>query len=172
MNEAVIVGYIRSPFHFANKGELIRVRPDDLAAAVVKALIARTGVDPKDIEDLLLGCAFPEAEQGFNLAKIVGQLAQLPVTVAGATVNRGLVPDPQTRRYAISMAVTLLPALTLRRSVEVLAGHAWAGVLGPQVQTCRLPEGGTPVRSKADGRLYAKEHGPLQSTFEQDQHGN
>lgn len=84
----VICGYKRSPFHFANKGALSRVRPDDMAATVIKALITDTGVDPANIEDLLMGCAFPEAEQGFNLAKIVGQLAQLPVSVAGATVNR------------------------------------------------------------------------------------
>ncbi len=84
----VICGYKRTPFHFAGKGALAGVRPDDMAAEVVKALMAETGVNPADIEDLLLGCAFPEAEQGFNLAKIVVQLAQLPNSVAGATVNR------------------------------------------------------------------------------------
>lgn len=84
----VICGYKRSPFHFANKGALAKTRPDDLAAEVVKALIAQTGVDPNDIEDLLMGCAFPEAEQGFNLARIVTQLAGLPVSIGGATVNR------------------------------------------------------------------------------------
>jgi acetyl-CoA acyltransferase len=88
MKEAVIVGYVRSPFHFANKGELIRVRPDDLAAAVVKALLAKTGVDPKDIEDLLLGCAFPEGEQGLNVARLIDLIADLPLSVAGATINR------------------------------------------------------------------------------------
>lgn len=84
----VICGYKRTPFHFAGKGALAGVRPDDMAAAVVKALIAETGAHPADIEDLLMGCAFPEAEQGFNLGKIVVQLAGLPVSVAGATVNR------------------------------------------------------------------------------------
>ncbi len=84
----VICGYKRSPFHFANKGALARVRPDDMAAAVIKALIAETGANADDIEDLLMGCAFPEAEQGFNLGKIVAQLAGLPDSVAGATVNR------------------------------------------------------------------------------------
>jgi acetyl-CoA acyltransferase len=88
MKEAVIAGYIRSPFHFANKGALTRVRPDDLAAAVVKALIAKTGVDPKDIEDLLLGCAFPEGEQGLNVARLIDLIAELPLSVAGATINR------------------------------------------------------------------------------------
>src|SRR5262249_26568775 len=88
MKEAVIAGYIRSPFHFANKGELTKVRPDDPAAAVVKALIARTGIDPKDIEDLLLGCAFPEGEQGLNVARLIDLIADLPQSVAGATINR------------------------------------------------------------------------------------
>ncbi|HTK85486.1 MAG TPA: thiolase family protein, partial [Patescibacteria group bacterium] len=84
----VICGYKRSPFHFAGKGALAAVRPDDIAAAVVKGLVAETKVDPADIEDLLMGCAFPEAEQGFNLARIVVNLAGLPVSVGGATVNR------------------------------------------------------------------------------------
>lgn len=84
----VICGYKRSPFHFASKGALAKIRPDDMMAGVIKALITETGVDANDIEDLLMGCAFPEAEQGFNLAKIVGQLAELPESVAGATVNR------------------------------------------------------------------------------------
>lgn len=84
----VICGYKRSPFHFAGKGALAKVRPDDMAAAVIKALIKETSVSADDIEDILMGCAFPEAEQGFNLAKIVAQLAGLPNSVAGATVNR------------------------------------------------------------------------------------
>ncbi|WP_374310339.1 acetyl-CoA C-acyltransferase [Dongia sp.] len=88
MKDAVIVGYQRSPFHLANKGALVKVRPDDLAAAVVKALVARTKVEPKDIEDLLVGCAFPEGEQGFNVARLIGMIAELPQSVAGATVNR------------------------------------------------------------------------------------
>ncbi len=84
----VLCGYKRSPFTFANKGALAKTRPDDMAAAVIQALIAETGAKVEDIEDLLMGCAFPEAEQGFNLGKIVGQLAGLPNSVAGATVNR------------------------------------------------------------------------------------
>ena len=84
----VICGYKRSPFHFANKGALAKIRPDDMAATVINALLSETGVNKDDIEDLLMGCVFPEAEQGFNLGKIVGQLAQLPNSVAGATLNR------------------------------------------------------------------------------------
>ncbi len=84
----VICGFKRSPMHFANKGDLAKVRPDDMAAEVVKALVSETGVNADDIEDLLMGCAFPEAEQGFNIAKLVVQHAELPVSIAGATVNR------------------------------------------------------------------------------------
>jgi acetyl-CoA acyltransferase len=88
MKSVVIAGYVRSPFTPAKKGELAKVRPDDLAAQTVRALVQRTGVDPADLEDLILGCAFPEGEQGFNLARLVGFLAELPLTVAGTTVNR------------------------------------------------------------------------------------
>jgi acetyl-CoA acyltransferase len=84
----VLAGYVRSPFTPAKKGELAGVRPDELAAQVVRALVERTGVDPADVEDLLVGCAFPEGEQGFNVARIVGFLADLPLGVGGATVNR------------------------------------------------------------------------------------
>jgi acetyl-CoA acyltransferase len=88
MTNAVIVGYARSPFTLANKGALARVRPDELAAQVVRGLIAKTGVAPEDIEDLIMGCAFPEAEQGFNVGRLVALLADLPISVAGMTVNR------------------------------------------------------------------------------------
>ena len=88
MKSIVIAGYARSPFHLARKGALAGVRPDDLAAEVVKALVARTGIDPNTIEDLLMGCAFPEGEQGFNIARLVGLMAGLPISVAGATLNR------------------------------------------------------------------------------------
>lgn len=88
MTDVVIAGYRRSPFHFANKGALIKVRPDDLAAAVVKGLVDSTKVMTSDVEDLIVGCAFPEGEQGFNVARLIGLIADLPQSVAGATVNR------------------------------------------------------------------------------------
>ncbi len=84
----VICGYKRSPFTFAGKGALAKTRPDDMAAEVIKALVAETGVNPDHIEDMLMGCAFPEAEQGFNIARIVVNLAGLPIRIGGATVNR------------------------------------------------------------------------------------
>jgi len=89
MKDVVIAGYARSPFTFAKKGQLVKVRPDELAAQVVRALVERTGIDVEDVEDLLVGCAFPEGEQGFNVARIIGILSEkLPLSVAGVTINR------------------------------------------------------------------------------------
>jgi acetyl-CoA acyltransferase len=84
----VIAGYKRSPFHFAHKGALAKTRPDDLAATVTRALIAETNLDASLVDDLILGCAFPEGEQGFNIGRLVVNLAGLPISVAGVTVNR------------------------------------------------------------------------------------
>ncbi|MNP95887.1 3-ketoacyl-CoA thiolase [compost metagenome] len=86
--KAVISAYARSPFHFAKKGALAEVRPDTLAAGVVQGLLQRTDLDPALLEDIILGCAYPEASQGNNLARIVGLLAGLPHEVGGMTVNR------------------------------------------------------------------------------------
>ncbi len=88
MTNVVIAGYARSPFTLARKGALARVRPDDMAAEVVRGLIEKTGVKPEDIEDTILGCAFPEGEQGMNVARLIGLLADLPLSVGGCTVNR------------------------------------------------------------------------------------
>ena len=88
MKNVVIAGYARSPFHFATKGALARVRPDDMLAAVIQGLMKKTGVPADDIEDLIVGCAMPEGEQGLNVARLVGLLAGLPQSVAGVTVNR------------------------------------------------------------------------------------
>ena len=88
MSQVVIAGYARSPFHLAGKGELARVRPDDLAAQVIRGLLERTKIDPALIEDIILGCAFPEGEQGLNVARMIGLLADLPLSVGGMTVNR------------------------------------------------------------------------------------
>lgn len=84
----VIAGYARSPYHFARKGQLAGIRPDDMAAQVVKGLMDKLGLDPALIEDVIAGCAYPEGEQGDNVARIISFLAGLPDTVAGATVNR------------------------------------------------------------------------------------
>ena len=88
MRNVVIAGYARSPFHLASKGALARIRPDDLAAQVIRGLIEKTRIDAADIEDIVLGCAFPEGEQGLNVARLIGLLADLPLSVGGMTVNR------------------------------------------------------------------------------------
>ncbi|KPL51990.1 thiolase family protein [Prosthecomicrobium hirschii] len=88
MTRAVIAGYVRSPFTPARRGALASVRADDLMAAVIRALIERSGIPADAVEDVLVGCAFPEAEQGLNIARIVAVMAGLPVSVAGATINR------------------------------------------------------------------------------------
>ena len=88
MKNVVIVDYCRSPFTPAHKGQLAKVRPDNLVAQVVKGLMDRIEIEQQDIEDLILGCAFPEGEQGMNMARLVVHLAGLPVSVAGMTINR------------------------------------------------------------------------------------
>lgn len=86
--KAVIASYARSPFHPARKGALAGTRPDTLAAQVVGALVQRADIDPALIEDIILGCAYPEGPQGNNLARLVGFLAGLPEQVGGMTINR------------------------------------------------------------------------------------
>lgn len=88
MTNAVIVGYARSPFTPASKGALSDVRPDDLIAQVLKGVVNKYRLEPEHIEDIILGCAFPEGEQGLNVARLATFLADLPVTVAGMTLNR------------------------------------------------------------------------------------
>src|SRR2546427_3748640 len=88
MSRAVIAGYARTPFHFARKGKLAAVRPDDLAAIALRGLVTRIGLEPALVEDVLMGCAYPEGEQGTNVARIATLLAGFPDTVAGATINR------------------------------------------------------------------------------------
>ncbi|MFL5626058.1 MAG: thiolase family protein [Ktedonobacteraceae bacterium] len=89
MAEAVIVSAVRTPIGRAGKGVLKDVRADDLAAVAVKAAVERVPqLDRSLIEDVILGCAFPEGEQGMNLARLVGALAGLPETAGGVTVNR------------------------------------------------------------------------------------
>ena len=125
--DVVIAGYKRTPFHFANKGALAKVRPDDLATAAVRALIESSGVNGNDIEDVILGCAFPEGEQGFNIGKIIAQMAGLPITVAGVTVNRFCGSSMQ----AIHMAAG---------AIQMGAGEAF--ICGGVESMTRIPMGG------------------------------
>lgn len=89
MPEALIVSSVRTPVGRGYKGSLRTTRPDDLAALVIKEAIGRVpGLDPKDIEDVILGCAMPEGEQGMNVARIAALRAGLPVETSAMTVNR------------------------------------------------------------------------------------
>jgi len=88
MFKAVIAGYSRSPFTIAKKGELIGVKPDELLSIVIKNLISKSKINKKDIEDVIIGCAFPEGEQGFNIGKIVTFLSDMDIKTAGTTINR------------------------------------------------------------------------------------
>src|SRR5579863_787100 len=89
MRDVVIVSAVRTPVGKANKGTLRATRPDDLAATAIKGALERVPqVDPKEIEDVILGCAMPEAEQGMNVARIASLRAGLPVECSAMTINR------------------------------------------------------------------------------------
>ncbi|PZN07234.1 MAG: acetyl-CoA C-acyltransferase, partial [Bacillota bacterium] len=89
MREAVIVAGVRTPIGRAQKGALKDMRADDLAALVIKAVLERApGIEPGEIDDVILGCALPEGEQGLNIARIAAIRAGLPTNVPGFTVNR------------------------------------------------------------------------------------
>src|SRR2546422_5743862 len=89
MKEAFIVSAVRTPVGKAPNGKLRTVRPDDLAALVIKEVLARIqGLSAEQVEDVVLGCAMPEGAQGMNVARIACQRAGLPDTVPGVTVNR------------------------------------------------------------------------------------
>jgi acetyl-CoA C-acetyltransferase len=100
MTEAVIVATARSPIGRANKGSLVDLRPDDMSAQIVRALMAKVPqVKPDDIEDLLMGCGQPAGEAGFNIARVVAVLAGLD-NAPGVTVNRYCSSSLQTIRMA------------------------------------------------------------------------
>ena len=89
MHEAIIVSSVRTPVGRGYKGSLRTTRPDDLAALVIKEAITRVpGLDPKEIDDVILGCAMPEGEQGMNVARIAALRAGLPVETSAMTINR------------------------------------------------------------------------------------
>ena len=100
MTEAVIVATARSPIGRANKGSLVDLRPDDMSAQIVRALMAKVPqVQPSDVEDLIMGCGQPAGEGGFNIARVVAMLAGLD-EVPGVTVNRYCSSSLQTIRMA------------------------------------------------------------------------
>ena len=88
MSSAVLVGFKRSPFTISRKGALANARPEDILAQVISDLVQNSNINKNDIEDIIAGCAYPEGEQGYNIAKIVTFMTQMPTHVAGMTVNR------------------------------------------------------------------------------------
>ena len=88
MRNAVIVGYKRSPFTIARKGEMANIRPEDILSQTINQLLNEIQINKNDIEDIITGCAYPEGAQGNNIAKIVSFMTDMPEHVAGMTVNR------------------------------------------------------------------------------------
>jgi len=128
MPEAVIVSAVRTPIGRAGKGSLKEIRADDLAAIPVRAAVERVPSLPRElIEDVIIGCAFPEGEQGMNLARLVSTLAGLPNTPGGVTVNRFCASSLQ----AVSMAAQ-----------AIMLGLGDAMVAGGVESMSRVPMGG------------------------------
>ena len=86
--DAVVAGWVRTPFHRAHKGALAGVRPDTMVAECIKEVVRRLDVDPSEVDDVIVGCAYPEGEQGYNIGRMASLLAGLPDTVPGMTINR------------------------------------------------------------------------------------
>jgi acetyl-CoA acyltransferase len=131
MREAVIVSSVRTPVGKAPKGTLRAMRPDDLAALVIKEVIARApGLDPKEIEDVILGCAMPEAEQGMNVARIASLRAGLPVEASAMTINRFCSSGLQ----AIALAAE-----------GIMSGQGEVAVAGGTESMSMVPMGGNKI---------------------------
>lgn len=128
MREAVIVAGARTPVGKAKKGTLASVRPDDLGALTVKETLKRAGGYEGNIDDLIIGCAMPEAEQGLNMARNIGALAGLPDDVPGITVNRYCSSGLQTIAYAaerimLGHADTIIAGGAESMSLVPMMGH-------------------------------------------------
>jgi acetyl-CoA acyltransferase len=131
MREAVIVSSVRTPVGKAAKGTLRATRPDDLAATVIQEAVARAkGLDPKEIEDVILGCAMPEAEQGMNVARIASLRAGLPVESSAMTVNRFCSSGLQ----AIAIAAE-----------RIMAGQGDVAIAGGTESMSMVPMGGNKI---------------------------
>ena len=131
MREAVIVSAVRTAVGKASKGALRTTRPDDLGAVVIKEAITRAGgLDPKEIEDVVMGCAMPEAEQGMNVARIASLRAGLPVEVSALTINRFCSSGLQ----AIAIAAE-----------RIMSGGAESIVAGGTESMSMIPMGGNKV---------------------------
>ena len=121
MVNVVIAGYARSPFSFASKGRLARMRGDDMLAELIKEFVKRTHLKVQDIEDLALGCAFPEGEQGLNLARLVVLHAGLPLSVGGTTINRFCGSSMQAIHQAVGAIGTGAGEVYLCGGVETMS---------------------------------------------------
>jgi acetyl-CoA acyltransferase len=131
MREAVIVSSVRTAVGKAGKGTLRATRPDDLAATAIKEAISRAkGLDSAEIEDVIIGCATPEAEQGMNVARIASLRAGLPVTVSAMTINRFCSSGLQ----AIALAAE-----------RIIAGGAEVAVAGGTESMSMIPMGGNKI---------------------------
>ena len=131
MREVVIVSSVRTPVGRAYKGTLRATRPDELAAVAIKGALARIPqLDPKEIEDVILGCAMPEGEQGMNVARIASLRAGLPVEVSAVTINRFCSSGLQ----AIAMAAE-----------RIMSGGAEVMIAGGTESMSMIPMGGNKI---------------------------
>ncbi len=132
MREAVIVSGARTAEGKVPRGSLRTTRPDDLAAVAIQAVLARTpGLDPAEIDDVILGCAMPEAEQGMNVGRIAALKAGLPHTVPGQTVNRFCSSGLQTIALAAQQIMTGMGEVVVAGGAESMSlvpmsGHVFA----------------------------------------------
>lgn len=128
MKEAVIVSGARTPIGKAKKGSLRTVRPDDLGAYAVRETLKRAGGYEGNIDDLIIGCATPEAEQGLNMARNIGALAGLPYTVPAVTINRYCSSGLQSIAYGaekimLGAADTIIAGGAESMSIVPMMGH-------------------------------------------------
>src|ERR687893_577972 len=146
MPEAVIVDAVRTPIGRAFKGSLTQVRPDDLGAQVVDALLERNPeVTPEEIEDLICGCGLPQGEQSFNVGRIIGLLSQLPDSTTGTTVHRYCASSLQAIRVAAHAV------MADEGDAFIAAGVEHVSRVGPNSEMT-LPETQNPKLDGKDGR--------------------
>lgn len=141
MKEAVIVSAVRSPIGRAEKGLLANVRIDDLGAAVVKEALKRVPqLDPKEIDDVLIGCAMPEGEQGMNVARNISLLAGIPQSAAAVTVNRFCASGLESINTAATRIMAGLGDVYVAGGVESMS-HVPMGGFNPSLNEKLLQPG-------------------------------
>src|SRR5207342_2566906 len=129
MNDAVIVSAVRTPVGKAPNGALRATRPDELAAVVIRELLRRvSALDPAEVEDVILGCAMPEAEQGLNVARLASLRAGVPVSAAAVTINRFCSSGLQSiasaaERIMAGFASTIIAGGTESMSLVPMGGN-------------------------------------------------